>query len=122
MRVIKVMIGGGLNNRSHSGESQNRPESIPVTVLSASRARGDDMDFDATQIDAETVRFGPQASKPIRKTIRQSDSDAGSKAETGRVFYFPANAAGLATEDHTVCITGETKTGEAFRGCGKLAA
>ena len=121
LRVIQVLIGRSGKADSGAADGQTQPGTIPVTVLSASQGQGDDSDFDTSRIDAETVRFGPQALKPVRKTGSAKES-GGNGGASERVFYFVADAARLGGEDQTVCITGETTTGEAFRGCGKLAA
>ncbi len=127
LRGIKVLIGGGRPEDSSPGGRQGRHNTIPVTVLSSSQTQGDESDFDASRIDVDTVRFGPRALKPLRNSNRREkagsiQTELREAGTSDRVFYFAVDGTDRAEKNQTVCITGETTTGEAFRGCGKLAA
>lgn len=90
------------------------PEStavIPVAVLSSSIANGDAVDFDATQIDPASLKFGYTAAANVA-TPAASDVDGDGDADMS--FGFNTQDTGIACEDTETILLGETLGGEAF--------
>jgi hypothetical protein len=93
---------------------------VPVAVLGS-------MDFDATQVDFSTVRFGPKEAPPVHDGHVE---DANSDGFVDSVFHFESQYAGFALRDTTATLIGETYEGQPFSGadtistlhCGKLIA
>lgn len=117
-RAIKVAIGIGPEELKHASI-------VPVTILSTSRERGDDFDFDASTVKASTITFGPDRLPPVdsmgnpvvadRHLIdRDGDSDK------DFVFYFRVGQGGLRSRSGEVCVSGETVYGELIEGCTKV--
>ena len=84
---------------------------IPVAVLSSSVASGDRLDFDATQIDPASLRFGYTAAANVASPTA---SDVDGDGDTDMTFGFNTQETGIACEDTETTLLGETLGGEAF--------
>ena len=89
---------------------------VPVTVFGASIANGDALDFDTSQIDPTTVRFGPAGGvvDPASTPVLGSDLDGDGVLDAQ--FEFKMSDMGFGCSDTEGTITGETHLGEAFDG------
>ena len=84
---------------------------IPVAILTSE-------DFDATTIDADTVRFGPGEAEKAHKRAHVKDADG--DGDLDLVFHFRTEDTGIASDDTEACLTGETFGGVAFVGCDSI--
>jgi hypothetical protein len=80
---------------------------IPVAILSTD-------DFDATTVDALTVRFGPDGAAEIHGRTHLSDANADGRRDL--VLHFATAATGIAAGDTSASLTGATLDGEAIAG------
>ena len=79
---------------------------IPVAILTTT-------DFDATAVDAATVRFGPNAAQNSSPaTLRDVNGDG----EPDLVLHFRSQDTGIACGDTTAVLTGKTVTQQSFTG------
>ena len=84
---------------------------IPVAVLTTSVAAGDAQDFDATQIDPASLKFGyTAATNAITPTVADIDGDGDADIN----FGFRTQDTGIACEDTQVVLLGETLSGAVF--------
>lgn len=84
---------------------------IPVAVLSSSVAAGDAQNFDATQINPASLRFGYTDAANVSTPLA---ADADADGLTDMSFGFRTQDTGIACEDISVVLLGETLGGEAF--------
>ncbi len=80
---------------------------IPVAILSTDT-------FDATQVDADTVRFGPDGATKVHKKAHLEDVDG--DGDTDMVLHFRTQETGIAKGDTEAELTGETFDGTSFEG------
>jgi len=93
------------------------PEStddVSVALINMSMADGDYRDFDPTQVDPATLRFGPLESEVVSGTPLVIDVDG--DADSDLVYQFNILDAGFVCEDTKAILVGETFTGEGVRG------
>lgn len=124
VRIIEVLIGSKPGSYLNH-EVQNQSATIPVAILSTSTAAGDAVDFDATTVIASSVRFGPNEIPPLEDmadpaVAARHMQDVDGDGDVDFVLDFPIERAGITGSGQTVCITGITKNGETFRGCGPI--
>ena len=84
---------------------------IPVAVLSSSIAEGDEVDFDATQIDPTSLQFGYTAAANVAVPAA---SDVDGDGSTDMSFGFNTQDTGIACEDTEAVLIGEMLSGEVF--------
>ncbi len=80
---------------------------IPVAVLGS-------IDFDATQIDYETVAFGPGGAGPAHKKGHVEDSNDDGFMDM--VFHFRTQETDLSCDDSEATLSGSTFDGTAIEG------
>ena len=86
---------------------------IPVGVFTTSLADGDSVDFDASQIDPASLRFGfGEATSQAGPFTLDIDSDGDLEA----VFLFQTSDAAFLCEDTDAMLIGQTFAGQAFIG------
>jgi hypothetical protein len=114
-----VLIGSSVRSKITGGRF------IPLAILSLSKEKGDSYDFDATTVDVDTIRIGPNSIEPLRgpvegvlEPVGMRDVDA--DGQNDLVVHFPADQAGVTPNMKVVCFTGQTKNGTLVRGCGPL--
>ena len=75
-------------------------------------------DFDATQIDAATVLFGPDEASPshAKKDPLGHFEDVDDDGDIDVVFHFKTQKTGIACGDTTATLTGETLGGQPLEG------
>lgn len=84
---------------------------IPLAVLSSSIAEGDEVDFDATQIDPTSLQFGYTAAANVAVPAA---SDVDGDGSTDMSFGFNTQDTGIACEDTEAVLIGEMLSGEVF--------
>jgi len=77
------------------------------------------VNFDATQVDFSTVKFGPGNASPIHDGHIQDGNNDG---VFDMVFHFNTQDAGIACGDTYARLSGETFGGEAFTGTNSVEA
>jgi hypothetical protein len=90
----------------------NKTGNLPVAILSSA-------DFDATQVDPATLRFG-SAEAPIAEAVSIGDLDGLHGDDT--LAHFRVQESGIFCNDTEVLLTGETYTGELFAGVDTIDA
>ncbi len=94
-------------------------EAIPVSIQGMSVAAGDAIDFDATMVDAATVKLGAgNAMNQAAPWIVDIDGDA----ETDMVLGYWTQDTGIVCNDTEVSVVGGTLTGETFTGTDTIDA
>lgn len=88
-----------------------RPErgSVVVAILGVET-------FDPTQVDPDSVRFGPEEAEASRDRIVDVDRDG----DWDRVLYFRTAETGIACGDVEATLTGETVTGTQITGTDSI--
>jgi hypothetical protein len=82
-------------------------------VLTTSVALGESVDFDATQLDPDTVVFGPGQASPERNAaIEDVDGDG----DVDLVFHFRTQELDLQCGDVSAQLEGRTWDGEEVAG------
>jgi YVTN family beta-propeller protein len=109
-QAIEVRIDiqpGNKKNRINLRSNGN----VAVAILSTGK-------FDATQVNWETVSFGPDEAPEIhqRSHIRDVDRDG----DMDFVLHFKIRKTGIKCDDKRATITGETFSGQAFTGSDKI--
>ena len=84
---------------------------IPVAILTTE-------DFDATTVDADTVRFGPAGAAKAHKQAHVRDADH--DGDLDLVLHFPTQDTGIAEGDTEACLTGQTHGGVRIMGCDSV--
>jgi hypothetical protein len=87
---------------------------IPVTLLGAA-------DFDVTQVNRSSLRFGPGSAQPAHKAGGHL-ADVNGDGYADLVSHYWVADSGLTETSEQACVTGRTSTGAPFKGCGTLAA
>lgn len=87
---------------------------IPVAILTTSTAAGDSVDFDATQVDASTVEFGPSKATMTHNAAHLEDVDG--DGDIDMVLHFKTQDTGIQCGDTQAILTGETVSGQAITG------
>jgi hypothetical protein len=93
---------------------------VPVTVLTTAVANGDSNDFDATQVNPTSVRFGAGAAEDTDGAALISDNDGDGDTDAG--FAFLMGDTGITCEDTSASIQGETYAGHPFSGAAEIDA
>ncbi|MFC1966870.1 hypothetical protein ACFLWI_08040, partial [Chloroflexota bacterium] len=87
---------------------------IPVAILTTSTAAGDSVDFDATQVDASTVEFGPSKATMAHNAAHLEDVDG--DGDIDMVLHFNTQEVGLSVDDTGATVTGQTLDGIKIEG------
>lgn len=87
---------------------------IPVAILTTSTEAGEPVTFDATTVDARTVRFGPDGATMVHKNAHLEDVD--DDGDIDMVLHFKAKETGIKAGDTEATLTGETVEGRKIRG------
>ncbi|MFP5212514.1 MAG: hypothetical protein ACLGPL_03970 [Acidobacteriota bacterium] len=117
-RTVNIMIG------SAPGRSVYSNSIVPVAILSTSRARGEAKDFDASTVDAGSIRLGPNGLRPIDNmsdpgVISQHLRDVDGDGDRDFLLYFHLSNTDGSDFREQLCLTGETVNGEIIKGCAR---
>jgi len=85
---------------------------IPVAILTTDAAVGEDVTFDATTVDPETVLFGPDEAAPVHYALEDVDDDG----DIDMILHFKTQETGITVGDTKATLTGETVDGRQFFG------
>jgi len=86
---------------------------IPIAILSTSIGAGDAADFDATQVDPASLKFGLGEAANIAVPWAV---DVGNDGDTDVVFAFRTQDSGIFCGDNEVNLTGATYSGQLIQG------
>ncbi len=78
---------------------------IPVAILTTD-------DFDAADVDPETVRFGPTEAGPVHHALEDVDGDG----DIDMILHFKTQETGIAPGDTEASLTVETYNGQKIEG------
>ena len=84
---------------------------IPVAILTTE-------DFDATNIDPQSVEFGPNGATETHGIGHIEDSD--NDGDNDLVLHFRTQETGISEGDTEACLTGQTYNGETIQGCDAI--
>lgn len=101
--TIVIKPGGYPNSINPKSEGV-----IPVAILTT-------LDFDASIVDANSVRFGPSGAGKAHKNPHLDDVD--DDGDTDMVLHFRTQDTGIAEGDTEACLTGMTSDGTEIEGC-----
>jgi len=109
--VVSVDIKPGSDPNSINPRSRGK---IPVAILTTSIADSDSLDFDAVQVDATTVTFGPDGASIAHSQTHVKDVDG--DGDSDLVLHFKTQETGISCGDTEASLTGETFGGESITG------
>ena len=84
---------------------------IPVAILTTE-------DFDATTVDADTVRFGPGEAEKAHKRAHVEDVDR--DGDLDMVLHFKCQETGIEPDAEEACLQGTTYDGQDIQGCDSV--
>jgi hypothetical protein len=76
--------------------------------------------FDLRDVDVRTLAFGPDGA-PAERVRNPKTRDENDDGFADGVFRFRNHETGIAFGDREVCLTGETRAGQAFGGCAAIS-
>ena len=82
---------------------------IPVVI-------GTTEDFDASNVDVNTVQFGPDAARPVHYALADVDGDT----DWDLMLQFKTQDTGIVCGDTEATLTGKTLEGESFTGADSI--
>jgi probable HAF family extracellular repeat protein len=105
---------------TYSNANNLRPDDAyfsTIGIKTMNRADGDALDFDATQINADSVQIGPGLAPNIALPLSSDfDNDGDADLSVG----FRVEDSGIACGDTEISISGETYSGELFTGSDSI--
>ncbi|UCD63727.1 MAG: hypothetical protein JSW34_13460, partial [Candidatus Zixiibacteriota bacterium] len=93
---------------------------IPVAILTTSVADGDPVDFDASMVDASTVRFLGNCGGASMAHKKADLEDVDSDGDIDMVLHFRIQEAHIFASDTEACLEGQTMDGAHFVGCDSI--
>jgi len=87
---------------------------IEVAILTTQLDRGEPVDFDATAVDPQTVRFGPANARPLVEGNTAQDVDNDGDKDLLLVFRFVTT--GIRCGDTSMALSAKTFAGQAIEG------
>jgi len=87
---------------------------IPVAVLTTSTMDGDSVNFDATMVDALSVKFGPNEATAVRGKGHIEDVDG--DGDLDMVFQFKTQETGIQPGETEACLAGKDVNGQDIKG------
>ena len=73
-------------------------------------------DFDASNVDVNTVQFGPDAARPVHYALADVDGDT----DWDLMLQFKTQDTGIVCGDTEATLTGKTLDGESFTGTDSI--
>ena len=108
--VVPVSVVVGMPTRG--AVNPHRVDMMPVTVLGSA-------DFDATQVDASSIQFGPRNASPV---LAGHVVDINNDHIVDMLFYFNAQDSGIVCGDIEAPLSGATFGGDAIAGSASVRA
>jgi hypothetical protein len=108
----QVMIDIKPGNRQFAPINPHAKGTIPVAILWSS-------DFDPSEIDENSLKFGPTGNEASFRRCNKEAQDVNGKGPRDRVCHFDMEKAGF-RRGHTAGVLKGTKGGKAFEGRGDL--
>ena len=90
---------------------------VAVSILTTSVSSGDASDFDATQVDPDSIAFGPSG-VAIARPAKVKDVDRDGDADL--ILHFKISDTGITCGDAEATLTGQTFAGDAIQGTDSL--
>ncbi len=115
--VLNVVIGINGGNSIHP---HHNDDVVPIALLTTSISDGDVIDFDATQTNPASLRFGINGAQDTDTAASIADIDNDGDADAR--FEFLMGDTGITCTDTTASITGETYMGEPLAGSADIDA
>lgn len=109
--VMDIKPGGDPNAINPNGKGK-----IPVAILTTYTDLGESVTFDATTVDAETVRFGPDEAAPVHWALEDVDNDG----DLDMILHFKTQETGIKDGDTEACLTGKTVDDRSIKGCDAI--
>ena len=106
--VVSIDIKPGGNPDSINPKSNGI---IPLALLTGE-------EFDATTVDADSVRFGPAGAEKVHKQAHIEDVDQ--DGDLDLLLHFRWKDTGITEGDTEACITGQTTGGTYIEGCAAI--
>ncbi|VUX56277.1 exported protein of unknown function [uncultured Woeseiaceae bacterium] len=107
--AINIKPGGSPNSINPRSRGK-----IPLVILTTNTADGDSSNFDALQVDASTVRFGPAQAEIAHSSGHAEDVD--SDGDLDLVLHFSTQSTGITCGMTTATLIGKTFGGESIFG------
>jgi len=104
----------------NSTANQIRPDTAYFTTIgikTMNSADGDALDFDATQVNADSIQIGPGAAPNVAQPLTV---DFDSDGDTDLIVGFRVEDAGISCSDTEIVISGETHGGQLFMGSDNI--
>jgi arylsulfatase A-like enzyme len=101
-------------------DTASSSKSLQVAVLTTQIADGESSDFDATTIDPQSVRFGPDQAAPDANYLPSALTDVDGDGDNDLSLNFPIPATGIACEETSAAITGSTYLSTVFSGSDSI--
>ncbi len=119
--IFELGLSVEIDIRPGSDRNRVNPKSrgvIPVAILSTRLADGDATDFDATQVDETTLRFGPGEVGIAHRQAHVADVDG--DGDRDLLLHFRTRGAGIACGDTEATLKGGTFDGMPITGAGAV--
>ena len=107
-RQVQIAIKPGADPAPINPSSQGV---LPVGILSTPT-------FDATTVDFHSIRFGPSGASAVDQAADIEDVNGDGLPDM--VLHFKTSQTGIVAGDTTACLVGQTASGVAITGCGKI--
>jgi hypothetical protein len=108
---VRIDVKPGADDNPFNLNSQG---AIPVAILTTSKTDGDRRDFDATEVDPDSVAFGPAGAFMDHQAAHYEDVD--DDGDTDLLLHFQVQESGVASGDTEVSLTGMTCDGREIAG------
>ena len=105
-QLVAVDIKPGSDPNSINTNSRGN---IPVAILGSET-------FDVSEIDASTLKFGPDGASPVHVAIEDVNGDGFDDL----VAHFRTQETGISPGDTEACVEGELTGGTTFKGCDSV--
>jgi arylsulfatase A len=109
-------------NPANSVDTKTGSKSIHVAILNTETSDGDAFNFDTTEVDLATVRFGVGLASPDPNFLPDAIRDVDGDGDADLDLVFPVQEAGIVCDDTTATLTGRMTGGIEFSGNGAIAA
>ena len=124
--VIDIRSFGSTLHPEHDGRFLNiaalPDDEIRVLLFGQSTGAGDPFDFNADNIEIDTVRFGPGQGAVDPSALQETGFDQDSDGQNDARLRFLMSDSGIQCDDTDAVITGDLSTGETFAAVDAFTA